>query len=219
MEAQQEIKASAETKRKAYLSGNKTEYRKARNETKKEMRRLLNNWWRKKSEEVQEAANNNDARGMYDGLKTLGAVYDKKISNPSLKSRDGTETLRTKEERKSRWKQHHNEQLNVISSAEQHLVDNLEQLPTQTVLDDMLTKGEVRRALRQMRKNRAPGVDGIEVEVLRSLDGELFQQPFVRLQNAWVKEVPQEFKDAFIINLPKKLKGERSYSVAIIGGE
>ena len=41
-------------------------------------------------------------------------------------------------------------------------------------LDKPLTKGEVRRALLQMRRRKAPGLDGLETEVLHAMDLEMF---------------------------------------------
>ena len=142
------------------------------------MKRLLNKWWRMKADAIEDAAVNRDTRELFDGLKTIGAMYDKKLTNPNVKSKDGARSLNTKEERKQRWQEHHNAQLNVVSETQDGTLDTIEQMQTEHNLDRPLSKGEVRRALRQMRKNRAPGTDGIECEVLRSLDGEQFHQLF-----------------------------------------
>jgi len=205
LDYQEEIKEIAQRKRAAFLSGDKAAYKRARNKSKRDMKRLLNKWWRTKADEIEDAAIKHDTRAMYDGLRNIGAVYDKKLTNPSLKAKGGQQTLNTKEERKQRWREHHNEQLNVVSETEDGIVEHIAQMNINESLSRPLSKGEVRRALRQMRKRRAPGIDGIETEVLRSLDGEQFHQLYHILQGAWMQEVPQEFKDAFIINLPKKV--------------
>ena len=52
------------------------------------MKKLLNKWWRVKADAIEDAAVNHDTRELFDGLKTIGAVYDKKsqtrISNPKM---------------------------------------------------------------------------------------------------------------------------------------
>jgi len=56
-----------------------------------------------------------------------------------------------------------------------------------------------------MRTNKAPGIDGIEPEIMKALDPELQHQLYLIIAKAWKEGVPQEFKDAYIINLPKKV--------------
>ena len=56
-----------------------------------------------------------------------------------------------------------------------------------------------------MRKRKAPGKDGLEIEILQAMDSGMFHQLFRILQAAWFEKEPQEFKDAYIINLPKKV--------------
>ena len=55
-----------------------------------------------------------------------------------------------------------------------------------------------------MRKRRAPGCDAIEAELIHALDSELFEQLYAIVQRAWLEKVPQQWKDAYIVNLKKK---------------
>ena len=41
--------------------------------------------------------------------------------------------------------------------------------------------------------------------MLHSMDSELFEQIYAIMQKAWLEQVPQEWKDAYIVNLKKKV--------------
>ena len=39
---------------------------------------------------------------------------------------------------------------------------------------------------------------------VHSMDSELFEQIYAIMQKAWLEQVPQEWKDAYIVNLKKE---------------
>ena len=154
--------------------------------------------------QVTEAEARHDTRGIFDGLRKLHATVRPRLCNATLKSRDNTTLSPTAEARLLRWTEHHTEQLNVLTHADPGAVDAAPQRPTAHHLDRPIQRGEVCRALRQMRTSKAPGVDGIEAELLRALDHEHVEQLFGLIQDASLRRVPQEWRDACIINVPKK---------------
>eukprot|EP00973_Karenia_brevis_P047043 6529795-Karenia_brevis.AAC.1 len=66
------IRELAEEKRKAFNSGNRELYKRVRNKSRSEMRKMLNSWWRQQAEEIQRAADRHDHRGVFEGSRTLG---------------------------------------------------------------------------------------------------------------------------------------------------
>ena len=145
-----------------------------------------------------------DLKGFYDKANELGMLYQSKNNNPTLRSKDGSKVLSTTQERKERWLEHHKDQLNITTNADEAFIHNVRQVPTNENLSQPITRGELRRALRKMRNGKAPGCDGIQTELLKSLDMKSFEVLFNIVAQAWGGMVPQEWKDAHIFNLKKK---------------
>ena len=165
----------------------------------------MNTWWKQKAEEIQEAAEKKDTRAVFEGMRELGAIHTHTVRKQVLKNKEG-QIIEEKHARKKRWVEHHTAQLNIMTQAKDGITDSIPQRETSRELDDCITRGEVRRALRQMRRNKAPGLDGIEAEILQALDPEAFEQIYVMIVKAWEQKVRQIFKDACVINLPKKVQ-------------
>jgi len=117
-------------------------------------------------------------------------LYQSKNNRNTLRNNANT-VISTTEGRMNIWLEHHKEQLNIITQADPEFVAQVQQLPINHDIDRPITRGELRRALRKMRKNKAPGIDGIEAEMLQNLNDTLFEQLFAQVHKAWAGDVPQ----------------------------
>ena len=65
----------------------------------------------------------------------------------------------------ARWSEHFQKLLNVPGDIDHEALDNIPQRITKTSLDDMPTMPEMARAIAGLKDDKAPGGDGIRVEI------------------------------------------------------
>jgi len=68
-----------------------------------------------------------------------------------------------------------------------------------------ITIGEIQAAIRSLNSNKAPGIDGINAELLKH-GKEVLETDMLKLFNlVWItKKVPDDWKKGTIVTLPKK---------------
>ena len=126
-----------------------------------------------------------------------------------LRSKEGTTLIKDKEGILCRWKEHFNDLLNRDSHVEADSFDNVPSVPVREELDDLIHIEEVRKAVKQMKCNKASGGDGIPAEVYKHGGTTLVHHLHRLFLKIWDnEEVPQELKDATIVTIFKK--GSRS---------
>jgi ribonuclease HI len=113
LENQTRIKELTDAKRLAFQANDHEAYKKVRNKCKTELRKMLNEWWAKQAEEMEESMDKHDLQGFYDKARKMGMLYKSTRKNATLKSKNGSTTLKTTQDRMDRWLEHHKEQLNV----------------------------------------------------------------------------------------------------------
>lgn len=106
-----------------------------------ELRRLTrqtkDTWWQEKSKHMQWLANTNQLGAFYMELrKLIGSSH--RCSVP-LKSLDGAQLIKSKEDVLKRWAEHFNILLNVDRSADMQYISSMPALPIAYELDDLLT--------------------------------------------------------------------------------
>ena len=122
-----------------------------------------------------------------------------------LRSKDGTTLIKDKEGILCRWKEHFNDLLNRDSHVEADSFDNVPSVPVREELDDVIHIEEVRKAVKQMKCNKASGGDGIPAEVYKHGGTTLVHHLHRLFLKIWDnEEVPQELKDASIVTIFKK---------------
>ena len=164
---------------------------------------MQDSWLSKKAEEIQSFADRKDMKKFHDALKTN---YGPKSSGATpLLSTDGSTLLTDKDAILKRWAEHFNSVLNRPSSVNDNTINRLPQIDCHVLLDEFPTVTETRKAIQHLYSGKAPGTDAISAEVYKTgglpmaeKQTELFQ--CMRRKDA----IPQDFKDASIINLYKR---------------
>ena len=88
---------------------------------------------------------------------------------------------------------------------ERDSLDNVPAVPVREELDDVIHIEEVRKAVKQMKCNKASGGDGIPAEVYKHGGAALVRHLHRLFLKIWKnEEVPQELKDASIVTIFKK---------------
>ena len=177
-----------------------TRYQLANEEVKKSARKDKRAYYDRLATEAEEAAGARNMKAMFDTMKKL-SNRPAKTSMP-VKDKEGT-VLNTTQQQLDRWAEHFKELLNQIPP--DHRADIP---PADMPLDincNTPTKAEIRKAIKQIKNNKAPGPDGIPAEALKAdieTSVNMLHELFSEIWSA--DDIPDEWKEGHIIKLPKK---------------
>ena len=120
------------------------------------------------------------------------------------------EVITDKGKQVERWVEYYSELYSrenvVVTSA----LDAIEPLPTMEELDAEPILEEIHKAIDSMACGKAPGNNGIPLELIKSCKNTLLQPLYDVLRQCWREgAVPQDMRDAKIVTLYKN-KGDRS---------
>lgn len=182
---------------------NSNKYREACNSVKRSVKHDKEQWLQEQYTEIDKGLRVGNTRKAYSLIKTL----KKKDFAPRLnilRSHDGN-LLQSKEAIKKRWTQYCSN-LYKDNGGGNILIKELEQIfpPTQQKSHDILFS-EVEQAIRSLKKNKSPGLDGIQAELLQS-GGESLAYEIHKLCNKiWHSEaIPEDWGKSILIPLHKK---------------
>ena len=210
-ENDKEIRRLIESKRQAFTDWQnhrhcnvrKAKYHILRADVQREIRNMKDKWWIDKAAEIQGYADNHKSREFYAATRTIYGPTQRHTA--PLRSKDGTTLIKDKEGILSRWKEHFTDLLNRDSHVQPDSLDNVPAVPVREELDDMIHIEEVRKAVKQMKCNKASGGDGIPAEVYKHGGTALVRHLHRLFLKIWKhEEVPQELKDASIVTIFKK---------------
>ena len=164
-------------KNKAYLNmiqkgntrGNAEMYKNKRKEEKKIHKKKKREYENKRLAELEEFRNTNEVRRFYRNVNS-----DRKCFKPhtNMCKDSSGKILTDKGEILKRWKEYFNQLLN-----ENHPHNGIDEGSTTVGNDDyMPTIEEVDEAIMELKNNKAPGIDDIQVELLKCASKELVQK-------------------------------------------
>ena len=177
-----------------------TEYQRQDKAVKRNARRDKRKFAADLADEAEEAARVGNTAKLYKITKKLSGKSQSK-SNP-IKDRHGNKITNDKEVAE-RWKEHFQQVLNQNEPEE-----DIGDLINQPVLDIDInepTRQEIKNAIDSMKKNKAPGVDGIQAELLQAdtdLSADLLNKLFKLIWNS--EEIPNDWQKGMIVRIPKK---------------
>ena len=202
-----EIMGLMEKKRAAHLAllndpnstSKKEAFKNIRSTIQPKLREMQDAWLSAKAEEIQGYSDRNDMKNFYSSLKE---IYGPTSAGSSpLLSADGTKLITEKDKVLEKWAEHFEGVLNRPSSINDEAIERLPQVPTNATLDATPTLDEVRKAIQQLSKGKAPGADAIPAEIYKEGGPVLTDKLLTLIQLIWEKEqLPQDFKDASIIH-------------------
>jgi len=159
-------------------------------------------WWAMKAHELQQAADMKDT-DVFDVLKT---VFGPKTSGFTLLcSANGQILLTDSNKILQHSAEHFNNLLNQPFQVYEDAINKFPQWPLQEELSIPPSLDETKKALKHMANGKAPGPDGIPVEIYKYNGQRLVRRLVYIFSIIWEKpSVPQEFKDASIVHLYKR---------------
>jgi hypothetical protein len=175
-------------------------YNKANREVKNSVRRDKRTYIERLATEAEEASKKNNMKALYDTTRLLAGKRHKPTR--PVKNTEG-EALNTKEEQLKRWAEHFNNLLNQPSPVSRAAIPPAaEQLPLNC---NRPSRAEISKAIKALKKNKAPGPDSIPAEALKADLETSTDMMYNLIGKIWEEEdVPKEWKDGHIIKLPKK---------------
>lgn len=187
------------------------EYREARREAKSLVKKKKKQAILEQLKDIEEAANKNESRKFYRKIGMIKKGYSP--TNNWIKSKDGV-LLTSNQEILSRWEEHFQELLNSGSDDTFDSVANISREaqssePGESGWEDTIppTIEEVDEVICQLKRNKAPGGDNINAELVK-LTGEMMLQEIHKLiECIWEEEHMPEKWNCGIINVIHK-KGD-----------
>ena len=196
-----------------YLNNNTSEIKKKKHRRLKakvqtETRSMKNIWWINKSKEMQGYVDKNDMKNFFSATRK---VYGPNMHGPApLRSKDGTQILKSELEILHRWKEHFQELLNRDTVVDVDVLALIPQQPIDNTLDRIPSLEEVKSAIFNLKNDKAPGIDGIPAEVFKSGGPTLHSHFHQFLVKLWTnEEIPSDLIDGLMAIIYKK-KGDRS---------
>ena len=184
----------------------------ARSRAQQTTRHCANEYWTELRENVQSAAitwggGGGGIKGMYGGIKkALGSTLNK---TTPLRSSTG-EVITDKGHQLERLVEHYSDLYSRENIVSPSALDAMECLPTMEELDTEPTVEELSKAIDGLASGKAPGSDGILLDLIKHCKTALLHSLHVVLCQCWQEgAVPQDARDARTITLFKN-KGERS---------
>ena len=167
---------------------------------------MQDDWYSRQADTIQRYADIKDLKNFY---TTLKAVYGPTTtsSSPPLLSADGNTLISDKEKILECWAEHFDSVLNRPSNINEEAIDRLPQVPIDGSLADPPTEAEVAKAIKRLSSDKAPGAGSIPAEVYAAGGPKLIESLTSLFTTMWTQEkLPQEFKDASIIHLYKRVQ-------------
>ena len=145
-------------------------------------------------------------KSMYNGIKQ--AIGPMQSRTAPLKSATG-DAIKDKSKQMACWMEHYSELYSRVNVVSEEALMVMESLSTMDELDSESILEEINQALEQLSSGKAPGNDGISVEVIKCAKRTLLKELHEILCQCWREgEVPQDMRDANIVTLYKN-KGDR----------
>ena len=158
-------------------------------------------WANNLARDAQSAFQSGNMRGVYESTKKLCNSQQRKMD--VIKDKKG-KLLTTEDAILQRWKEHFSEVLNrpQPETPAEVITEGVEEIDVST---DYLTKDEIKRALKDLKANKATGGDNIAAEVLKADIETTASQMEKLFKVIWdTEEVPADWKEGLIVKLPKK---------------
>ena len=186
------------------------EYKKAKRECAREVRRAKAELKSRKARELEKHAKDNNTRAMYQAVREMGGARDDQ--GGTLRNHKGEVILDSKG-RMKRWQEHFQQELNVGKKIDEKLLEELGKNQLDRIGNfeppPPVSKDEVLGAIKQLKSHKAPGVDGIHAEILKAGGDPMATMIHRLIEKIWEKEqVPEDWRKAVIVPLFKK--GDKS---------
>ena len=167
------------------------------------MRRDKRKWAENLAQEAENAVQMDRMKTVYDITKKL-TNEKRKVVN-SVRDKSG-QLITEDSQKRSRWKEHFEKILHRPEPENPIGQPNTDEISERVnVKTDYISAGEIRRAMSDMKNRKAPGRDGITVELLKAdniITESILEELFRVIWDT--EEIPSGWTKGIIIKIPKK---------------
>ena len=173
----------------------------------KEVNSLARHDKRQYLKSVAEAAQKSDLRELYRITRALSGNF-KTITDLPIQTKNGI-TLTSQKDISNRWVEHFKELLNGRAPTEKFTFNHITSTEDPNIELGPITKTEIITAIKTIKNNKAPRLDGISGELLKTKESTSINR-LVHLYNNMrnQEKIPKDWKTGVIIKIPKKRKLE-----------
>ena len=164
--------------RKKLKGKDNIQYNNVSREIKRKCKEEKENWWSKQCDEIEKLENQHKTKEMHDKIKEVTGGKKRTRGSECIKDKDGN-ILFEEEEVKRRWEEYVGELFD----------DNRGDVPTIENEDDGedILVQEVEQAIKELKTNKAPGMDGITSEMIQALDDTNVEALTMLLNKIYIK--------------------------------
>jgi len=153
------------------------------------------------TESTEEDQKHNNTRKIYETVNQFKKGYQHKFS--IIRNKKGELAMNTKEKVEI-WKEHLEKLLNGEEPKELIKKGNKE-ISDVDVEAEELTISDVKKAIRNLKNNKAAGTDGIHPELIKYRGNKLLTRMYELVRQIWVEEgILEEWKETIIVPIHKR---------------
>ena len=196
------LKKAAVNNSRTRAGKNKTqeEYSEVNRSVKRSIKVDKRNYAEMLATEAEEAAHHGNMRDLYGTIKKLSGKFSK--PERPVKDKEGR-TIPDKEGQRNRWVEHFEELLNRPGPKEP---PDIQPADRDLLIDcGVPTKEEICKAIKRLKNGKSAGPDSIPAEALKADIKTSVEMLYPLFRQIWGEEqVPSEWKEGYLIKLPKK---------------
>ena len=193
-----------------------TKYKELCKQVKKSARKDKQDWIDKQCSEMEKYAGQHKTREVYKMVKNITRRWQPRQS--AIKDKEGN-ILMEKEKVRNMWTEYCRElyeDKDKTNGELRELVQELKEIspPQRNDEEEDILEAEVEKAIKRLKNNKSPGVDGITSEMLKAGGQRLMKEIHGMCNQIWRGEsTPEEWIQSVLVTIPKKgdLKDCRNY--------
>src|SRR6218665_3863690 len=180
------------------------EYRTLCNEVRFSARKDKQKWLEKQCEDIEQYAGEYKTREVFKMIKSINRKWQPRLM--AIRDRHGN-ILMDKEKMKERWTEYCKDLYSETEQTDKILLKELRDIspPDEDDERDVIRYEEVERAVIHLKKNKSPGTDGVEGEMIKAGGDEMIKAIHEICKQVWQEgTVPKEWTKSILITIPKK---------------
>ena len=184
-----------------------TKYKELCKQVKKSARKDKQDWMDKQCSEMEKYAGQHKTREVYKMVKNITRRWQPRQS--AIKDKEGN-ILMEKEKVRNRWTEYCRElyeDKDKTNGELRELVQELKEIspPQRNDEEEDILEAEVERAIKRLKNNKSPGVDGITSEMIKAGGQRLMKEIHGMCNQIWRGEsTPEEWIQSVLVTIPKK---------------
>jgi hypothetical protein len=186
------------------------EYHHKRKEVNKIIRNKRTTYTKNVTQSIEKDQQHNNTRKMYQTVNHFKRGYQHKFS--IIRNKKGELPMNTKEKAEI-WKEYFDKLLSTEEPRELIKKGNKEISEFEVEVEELIIK-DVKKAIRNLKNNKAAGTDGIHMELIECGENKQLNRMYKFVRQIWEEErIPEEWKEKTVVPIHKR--GDRDMCVRI----